>query len=103
MKFSKKILLLITSCFAAAISVAKEINLVSALDTYHAVQWTSEDGLPCNAANIMIRDASGFLWVGSFGGSTSDALCRFDGAVFKTYPPGNKRGAINTGMIFALK
>src|ERR1700675_3541533 len=104
MKFLKKILLFITCCFAAAISVAQQIKSVSALDCYRVIHWTSEDGLPYNETNTMIRDANGFLWVGSFGGSTSDALCRFDGAVFKTYPPGNnKRGAINTGMIFAFK
>ena len=52
----------------------------------------------------MIRDANGFLWVGSFGGNATDELCRFDGAVFKTYPPNdNKSGAINSGMIFAFK
>jgi ligand-binding sensor domain-containing protein len=104
MKFSKKILLFITCCFAAAISVAQQMNSVNALDTYHAIHWTSEDGLPFNEANTMIRDANGFLWVGSFGGSSSDELCRFDGAVFKTYPPDdNKRGAMNTGMIMAFK
>ncbi len=104
MKFLKKILLFIICCFAAAISVAQQIKSVSALDNYRVIHWTSEDGLPYNESNTMIRDANGFLWVGSFGGSNSDALCRFDGAVFKTYPPDkNKRGAINTGMIFAFK
>ena len=41
MKFSKKILLFITCCFAAAISVAQQIKSVSALDSYRAIHWTS--------------------------------------------------------------
>ncbi|PWT76266.1 MAG: hypothetical protein C5B59_06920 [Bacteroidetes bacterium] len=107
MKCSRKISLFITCCFAATISVAQQVDsltALTALDSYRAVDWTSEDGLPFDESNTMIRDANGFLWVGSFGGSTSDELCRFDGTVFKTYAPGdNKRGAINTGMIFAFK
>ncbi len=48
MKISKKILLFIICCFAAAISVAQQIKTVSALDSYRAINWTSEDGLPFN-------------------------------------------------------
>ncbi|HET7000585.1 MAG TPA: hypothetical protein VFI33_04735, partial [Puia sp.] len=104
MKFSKKILPFLTCCISVIISVAQQPNNISALDTYRAIHWTTEDGLPYNGANVMLKDVNGFLWIGSFGGSSSDQLCHFDGTVFKTYPPDDKkRGAINTGMIFAFK
>jgi hypothetical protein len=103
MILSKKILLFINFFFVTGFTIAQQIKSVSALDSYRAIHWTSEDGLPFNEANTMIRDANGFLWVGS-GGGTASELCRFDGAVFKTYPPGdNKRGAINSGAIYSFK
>ena len=53
MQFFRKILLFITFCFAAAISVAQQIKNVSAPDSYRAIHWTVQDGLsayglPCN-------------------------------------------------------
>ena len=84
MKFSKKILLFITCCFAAAISVAQQIKSVSAPDSYRAIHWAVEDGLPVGSTYTMFKDAKGFLWVGG-GGSFASGLCRFDGAIFKRY------------------
>ena len=45
MQFSKKILLFITCCFVAAISVAQQIKTVSAPDSYRAIHWNVQDGL----------------------------------------------------------
>ena len=45
MQFFRKILLFITFCFAAAISVAQQIKSVSALDSYRAIHLTVQDGL----------------------------------------------------------
>jgi streptogramin lyase len=100
MQFFRKILLFITFCFAAAISVAQQIKTVNAPDSYRAIHWAMEDGLPLGSTHTMFKDARGFLWVGSSGGGP----CRFDGAVFKRYiPDQTKKGAINSGAIFTFK
>jgi hypothetical protein len=49
----------------------------------------------------MFKDARGFLWVG--GESFNSELCRFDGAVFKKYLPGQKRGAISSDDVYTFK
>jgi signal transduction histidine kinase/ligand-binding sensor domain-containing protein len=43
--------------------------------------WFVEDGLPHNGVNNIVRDARGFLWIGTSGG-----LARFDGRNFVEYP-----------------
>ena len=94
----RKMLLFVTFCFAAAISVAQQIKSVSAPDSYRAVNWTVQDGLPAFGLFTMIKDSKGFLWIGStdLGGE----LCRFDGATFKKYfPDPQKSGAINSDYI----
>ena len=45
-----------------------------------AEQFTGEDGLPGNTIRFIQKGYDGFVWIG-----TSDGLCRFDGAQFKTY------------------
>jgi hypothetical protein len=100
MQFLKKILLFITCCFVAAISVAQQIKTISAPDSYRAIHWTGDDGLPVGSTYTMFKDANGFLWVGSNGSGP----CRFDGAVFKRYVPSQtKKGAINSRDIFTFK
>lgn len=47
---------------------------------YIAREWLVEDGLPYNAVNTIVRDARGFLWLGTPGG-----LARFDGHGFETF------------------
>src|SRR6059058_3473707 len=106
MILSKKILLFIMCCFAAAISVAQQIKSVNASDSYCAIYWAKDDGLPLNITNTMFKDARGFLWVGGTGGSGGFdyELYRFDGAVFKKYfPDQKKKGAINSGDIYTFK
>jgi len=103
MKFSKKILLFFTCWFVADISVAQQIKGISAQDSYRAIHWAMEDGLPLSSTRTMFKDARGFLWVGG-GGSFAGALCRFDGTVFKRYLPGQeKRGAIRSDDIYTFK
>ena len=65
-------------------------------DQYRAINWTINDGLSGDNVHTMIKDAKGFLWVGSdFGG-----FCRFDGATFKEYlPDPNDRNTINSDKI----
>ncbi|MDR0353728.1 MAG: histidine kinase [Opitutaceae bacterium] len=48
---------------------------------YLAREWLTDDGLPHNAVNAVVRDAKGFLWLGTMGG-----LARFDGSDFVEFP-----------------
>ena len=59
---SKKILLFITCCFAAAFSVAQQIKNENGGDGYRAINWTIKDGLSSNAMHAMIKDSKGFMW-----------------------------------------
>jgi signal transduction histidine kinase len=87
----KLFLLNLIICLAGVTSFAQKVNKP---DQYRAVLWTSEEGLNTDYLNVMLKDAKGFLWIGSFGGE----LTRFDGARFKTFMPDPKRpGAINAG------
>ena len=55
-----------------------------------------EDGLSGADVHTMMKDAKGFLWVGSDGGG----FCRFDGASFKEYfPDPNDRNTTNSERI----
>ena len=85
----KLFLLNLIICLAGITSFAQKINKP---DQYRPVLWTSQDGLNTDYFNVMLKDAKGFLWIGSFFGE----LTRFDGARFKTFMPDPKRpGAIN--------
>src|SRR5580765_4217246 len=99
---SKKNILLFILCFVTLFSFAQQIKPASALDSYRAVTWTKEDGLPVSSTNTMFKDARGFLWVGG-GGSFNSGLYRFDGAVFKKYLAGQKRGALSSDDIYTFK
>ena len=102
MILSKKILLFITCCFVAAISVAQQNkNEAPLIVTVPFIGPGTMDCLMCYT-HTMFKDAKGFLWVG--GGGFSRDSCRFDGAVFKRYFPGQrKRGAINSDDIYTFK
>ena len=57
---------LISITFLAGInSAAQQRRNVIKPDQYRAFQWTMENGLSWNYANVMIKDVKGFLWVGS--------------------------------------
>jgi PAS domain S-box-containing protein len=47
---------------------------------YRARTWKQHDGLPQNSAVAIAQDASGYLWVATFGG-----LARFDGREFTSF------------------
>jgi ligand-binding sensor domain-containing protein len=106
MQFLKKIVLLITFFFVTGFSIAQQNKNEVATDSYHAIYWDKDDGLPHNITNVMLKDARGFLWVGGTIGSGGFdyELCRFDGTVFKKYfPDPKKRGAINSAAIYSFK
>ncbi len=92
----KLFLLNLIICLAGITSVAQKVNKP---DQYRAVLWTSQEGLNTDDVNVMLKDAKGFLWIGSFAGE----LTRFDGARFKTFMPDPKKpGAINAGGVTAF-
>src|SRR5688572_8277566 len=92
----KSLLLNLIICLAGIPSVAQKVNKP---DQYRAVHWTMEEGLDEDGLNLMLKDAKGFLWVGSLFGE----LSRFDGARFKRFMPDPKKpGAINAGGVMAF-
>jgi hypothetical protein len=92
----KLFLLSLIICLACSTSFAQKVNKP---DQYRTVHWTMEDGLNEAGMNVMLKDAKGFLWIGTVGGE----LSRFDGARFKRYMPDPKKpGAINAGRITAF-
>ncbi len=100
MILSKKILLLFFVCLIPILCQAQQRTSEFKPDQYRAIHWTMEDGLPFDNANVMFKDAKGFLWIGS----DHSELCRFDGAVFKKYfPDQQKQGTINSDAVFSFK
>ncbi|HMG90320.1 MAG TPA: hypothetical protein VK589_09670, partial [Chryseolinea sp.] len=92
----KLFLLSLLICLAGITAVAQKVNKP---DQYRAVLWTTQEGLNTDYLNVMLKDAKGFLWIGSF----TDELARFDGARFKTFLPELKKsGAINAGGVSAF-
>ena len=77
---SKKILLFIPFIFAMGFSVAQQQKDNPHQNKYSAVNWRVDDGLAHDQTLCMLKDVSGFLWVG-----TKDGLSRFDGSTFKNY------------------
>ena len=68
-------------------------------EQYRAIQWTTQNGLPNDGSNVMIKDSKGFLWIGS----PNAELCRFDGTKFKKYIPDlHQPGHINSVGIHAF-
>ena len=65
---------------------------------YRVLHWTILQGLGSPVNNIVIKDAMGFLWVGSLDGG----ICRFDGATFKKYPSTGQAGQINSDGVYAF-
>ena len=98
----KKIIIpvfVLIACLTGNYSFSQQHKKEIKPDQYRAVHWTMEDGLSCDGVNTMIKDAKGFLWIGSNGGG----FCRFDGASFKKYlPDPNNRNTINSDKIISF-
>ena len=78
---------------------AQQANHTMPPNQYRAVQWTMKDRLSAQAIHTMIKDAKGFIWIGSHAGG----FCRFDGAKFKKYlPERNNRNTINSDQIISF-
>src|SRR5688572_29312165 len=67
-------------------------------EKYWAIPWDVEQGLSLGSVHCMLKDANGFLWIG-----TPAGLNRFDGSHFTNYfPDKNKRGTIISAYILSL-
>src|SRR6476660_6169477 len=84
-------------CCTSLFSFAQTGNEISE-DKYRAIHWTVNEGLAHDQVSCMLKDAFGFLWIG-----TPNGLSRFDGSTFKNffYDPKN-RGTISGPMIWGL-
>ena len=84
------------ACLVANNSFSQQHSKEKDLGQYRALHWTIADCLSWDRRNTMIKDAKGFIWVGSREGG----FCRFDGATFKKYlPDPNNRNTINSDKI----
>ena len=90
MQFFRKIVLFIAFFFVTGFSIAQQNKNEVTTDSYYAILWTKDDGLPDVYTHTMFKDARRFLWVGGVGGSGYE-LCRSDGTVFKKYKPDQKK------------
>jgi ligand-binding sensor domain-containing protein len=96
--FFKKIIFLLTVCFAYCFSFAQPAKNISLENNYQCIAWGTDQGLSVGGITAMLKDSNGFLWIG-----TDIALNRFDGSRFINYFPDiNKRGTINSGNIRGL-
>ena len=91
---------ILTACTGVINSFSQQFQNADKPEQYRAINWTKDDGLPIDIANVMFRDAKGFLWIGSSAGG----FCRFDGTNFKRYyPDQEKKGTINSDAIWSFK
>ncbi|OAM89052.1 histidine kinase [Termitidicoccus mucosus] len=74
-------LLLLAAGMPPCPSVRADDEPARADGQYLAREWLTDDGLPHNAVNAVVRDSKGFLWLGTMGG-----LARFDGSNFVEFP-----------------
>jgi signal transduction histidine kinase len=81
-------LLLLVNFFFTCLSAYSQVSpkLVKPLQ-YRLVQLNSEQGLPSEIVNVMIKDSKGFLWIGDMNGE----LTRYDGKNFKHYNYENRK------------
>ena len=54
---------------------------------YRIDSWTTENGLPQNSVNNLLKDKDGYIWGVTFGG-----IFRFDGVRFKVFDQSNTEG-----------
>ena len=65
---------------------------------YRAILWDVEQGLSLGSVNCMLKDANGFVWMG-----TPVGLNRFDGNHFVNYySDKNKSGTVNSSFILSM-
>jgi ligand-binding sensor domain-containing protein/signal transduction histidine kinase/AraC-like DNA-binding protein len=61
------------------------------------VHYTTENGLPNNSSEAILRDSYGFLWVGTYNG-----LSKYDGTKFQNYPVCDSSNGIKGSTVFKL-
>lgn len=77
-QLTKSLVCLIISCIFFYTSSAQNLN--ENRNSFRAVHWGLDEGLSQAETSHMIKDANGFLWIG-----TKRGLNRFDGNTFKVY------------------
>src|SRR4030095_11084087 len=94
----KKNICFIILLFLHDVSNAQQTIKKYSEDKFQAINWNVNDGLAHNKIYCILKDAFGFLWVGTAGG-----LSRFDGSTFKNffYDP-KQHGTISGPKIFGL-
>ena len=64
-------------CCISVLSFAQKGSEIEE-DKFRAIHWTVNEGLAHDQVSCMLKDAFGFLWIG-----TPNGLSRFDGSTFK--------------------
>jgi ligand-binding sensor domain-containing protein len=93
-------ILICTLCFSpCSICCAQQTENLSSPNKYRAVHWDIDNGLSQGETYCMLKDADGFLWIG-----TNFGLNRFDGSTFKTYfhDPAIKNSLIDNATTFGM-
>lgn len=93
MRTCKFYLLLCT--FFMAIAVKAEKTIRNWAERYHITHLTTDEGLPHNLVDDLLRDSKGFLWVGTRG----EGLARYDGYEFLSFNMGTERTKLRSNFI----
>ena len=77
-------------CCISVLSFAQKGSEIEE-DKFRAIHWTVNEGLAHDQVSCMLKDAFGFLWIG-----TPNGLSRFDGSTFKNYfyDPRKRQGIV---------
>ncbi|MGL5937341.1 MAG: hybrid sensor histidine kinase/response regulator transcription factor [Phocaeicola sp.] len=68
------------------------------MDCYHFSAITTEEGLPNNFVDDILKDRNGFLWVATLG----EGLARFDGYDFISFNTNSKEGKLRSNFVRSI-
>jgi signal transduction histidine kinase/ligand-binding sensor domain-containing protein/AraC-like DNA-binding protein len=88
---------LITLSFLAISCVAFAFNPDIHPDQIRFSYITTNDGLPQNTVDCILKDSRGFMWFG-----TGNGVCRYDGYTFKTYQQNHDLVSLPSNFIQTL-
>ena len=66
----------------AAALLALPFGVTAGAERLPLQNFTTQDGLPSDTINCLVRDRDGFLWI-----CTNEGLAVYDGFVFRTFGP----------------
>ena len=73
-------------CFTGNYCFSQQIKKETKPDQYRAVHWTQQNGLSNDRGNAMIKDANGFLWIGSKLSEETNSAALMEQDLRNTYP-----------------